>query len=51
MSVVNLCYLCMYVCGLVDFSVRMSGAGANKNEGTNSGALARAKRALAEHHG
>ena len=35
MSLVYLCYLCMYLCGFVALSVRMSGAGANKDEGTN----------------
>ena len=35
MSVVYLCYLCMYLCGFEALSVRMSGAGANKDEGTN----------------
>ena len=35
MSVVYLCYLCMYLCGFEALSVRMSRAGANKDEGTN----------------
>ena len=35
MSVVYLCYLCMYLCGFEALSVRMPGVWANKDEGTN----------------